>query len=177
VRGLKRAVAFVITLTVMLLLGLVTAGTASAAPKTGSVTSNITSMLPAGYTGQVAVTHFTNRGGTLIATGTATVTRIAAQTTATQPFAVPVTRAQTSPVTQAQAAATCQILNLVLGPLHLNLLGPVVDLNQVVLNITAVSGAGNLLGNLLCAIAGLLDGPSPLGAIAGLLNRILAILG
>jgi hypothetical protein len=77
------------------------------------------------------------------------------------------------------ARAACNILNLVLGPLHLNLLGLVVDLNQVVLNITAVPGAGALLGNLLCAVAGLLDGTPAaglLGQIAGLLNQILAAL-
>ena len=56
----------------------------------------------------------------------------------------------------ANAVAGCQILNLVLGPLNLNLLGLVVTLNQVHLNITAVPGAGNLLGNLLCAVANLL---------------------
>jgi len=43
-----------------------------------------------------------------------------------------------------------------LGPLDLNVLGLTVHLNQVVLNITAVPGAGNLLGNLLCAAANLL---------------------
>lgn len=79
-----------------------------------------------------------------------------------------------------QAQAVCDILHLVLGPLHLDLLGLVIDLNQVVLDITAESGAGNLLGNLLCAIVGLLD-PAPTGgalqAIANLLNQILQILG
>ena len=64
-----------------------------------------------------------------------------------------------------------------LGPLDLNLLGLEVHLDTVHLNITAVPGPGNLLGNLLCAIAGLLDGPSPLSGIAALLNRVLAILG
>ena len=73
--------------------------------------------------------------------------------------------------------ATCEILNLVLGPLDLNLLGLQVHLNQVVLDITAVPGAGNLLGNLLCAIAGLLDGGSPLAGLATLLNNLLAALG
>jgi len=75
--------------------------------------------------------------------------------------------------------AACNILHLVLGPLDLNLLGLVVHLNQVVLDITAVPGAGNLLGNLLCAVAGLLDGTpigGLLGQIAGLLNQILAAL-
>ena len=56
------------------------------------------------------------------------------------------------------AQSTCEILRLVLGPLHLDLLGLQVDLNRVVLVITAEQGPGNLLGNLLCALAGLLDG-------------------
>jgi hypothetical protein len=47
------------------------------------------------------------------------------------------------------ASGTCQILTLTLGPLHLDVLGLVVDLNQVVLTITAQQGPGNLLGNLL----------------------------
>jgi hypothetical protein len=75
--------------------------------------------------------------------------------------------------------AACNVLHLVLGPLDLNLLGLTVHLNQVVLDITAVPGAGNLLGNLLCAVAGLLDGTpigGLLGQIAGLLNQILAAL-
>ena len=80
----------------------------------------------------------------------------------------------------AAAALACPVLNLVLGPLHLDLLGLVVHLNQVVLNIVAQSGAGKLLGNLLCAVAGLLDGASPLDGlltqITDLLNSILAIL-
>ena len=54
-----------------------------------------------------------------------------------------------------------------------------VHLDRVVLNIVAQSGAGNLLGNLLCAVAGLLDGGlgGLLGRITNLLNRILAQLG
>ena len=81
------------------------------------------------------------------------------------------------PVDLVQSAASCEILDLVLGPLDLNLLGLQVHLDTVHLNITAVPGAGNLLGNLLCAVAGLLDGPSPLNGIAALLNRLLAVLG
>jgi hypothetical protein len=79
----------------------------------------------------------------------------------------------------AAGVAACDILNLVLGPLHLDILGLVIDLNRVVLNIVAVAGAGNLLGNLLCAVAGLLDG-GPLGGLLAqltdLLNQILAAL-
>lgn len=73
--------------------------------------------------------------------------------------------------------ASCQILRLVLGPLDLNLLGLRVQLNQVVLNITAVPGPGNLLGNLLCAIANLLNPRTPLTDIAALLNALIPLLG
>ena len=73
-----------------------------------------------------------------------------------------------------QAAAVCDILHLVLGPLDLNLLGLRIQLNQVVLDITAITGA--LLGDLLCAISGLLDG-GLLGQLRDLLNRILGRLG
>ena len=73
----------------------------------------------------------------------------------------------------------CEVLDLVLGPLDVDLLGLQVHLDQVHLNITAVPGAGNLLGNLLCAVAGLLDSTQlgNLGAVlTNLLNAILALL-
>src|SRR5262245_1821457 len=76
-------------------------------------------------------------------------------------------------------AASCSILDLTLGPLHLNLLGLVVDLNQVHLQITGEQGPGNLLGNLLCSVAGLLDGTPTAGLlqqITKLLNQILGQL-
>jgi hypothetical protein len=68
--------------------------------------------------------------------------------------------------------AACDILHLVLGPLDLDLLGLQVHLDRVVLDIIAVTGAGNLLGNLLCAVTGLLDG----GPLAGLLGQLQALL-
>lgn len=81
------------------------------------------------------------------------------------------------PVTSAATANTCRILNLRLGPLHLNLLGLVVNLNRVHLTITAVRGPGNLLGNLLCAVAHLLDGSAPAASQANLLNDVVGTLG
>ena len=95
---------------------------------------------------------------------------------------IPIKKINGSSVTDGRVAANagaCDILNLVLGPLDLNILGLQVDLQRVVLDITAVAGAGNLLGNLLCAVAGLLDG-GPLAGLLGqlqtLLNQILAAL-
>jgi len=81
-----------------------------------------------------------------------------------------------------QAVGTCDILNLVLGPLDLNLLGLEIHLDTVVLDIVA-NPAGGLLGDLLCAVANLLDG-GPLGGLLGnlllqlqgLLNQILGAL-
>ena len=72
---------------------------------------------------------------------------------------------------------SCDILRLRLGPLDLNLLGLVVHLDRIVLDITAEPGPGNLLGNLLCAIAGILDqGLALNGVLRDLLNAVLGVL-
>jgi hypothetical protein len=81
----------------------------------------------------------------------------------------------------ASAARICQVLNLTLGPIHLNLLGLHVDTNTIRLNITADSNGG-LLGSLLCSLAGPggLLGSSPLSTtqVAQLLNTLLgSVLG
>ena len=69
----------------------------------------------------------------------------------------------------------CDILTLNLGPLDLDLLGLRVALDEVNLLIEAIPGAGNLLGNLLCGIAGLLDGGLGSG-LGGLLADLLAAI-
>jgi hypothetical protein len=77
------------------------------------------------------------------------------------------------------ATGSCTILHLELGPVDLNVLGLMVHLDRVVLDITAQSGSGNLLGNLLCAVAHLLDdGPfnTILADLTDLLNQIFRIL-
>jgi len=109
-----------------------------------------------------------------VGTFTGTVTDAAGTSTqGTQQLAIP--------VDLPASTGSCRILDLVLGPLDLDLLGLQVHLNTVHLNITAQSGPGELVGNLLCAIAGLLDGGLPLntllGQIAALLNQLLGILG
>jgi hypothetical protein len=64
----------------------------------------------------------------------------------------------------------------VLGPLHLDVLGLVIDLNRVILNIVGQTGAGNLLGNLLCALVGILDGGVVLARFLSVLDELLAAI-
>ena len=73
------------------------------------------------------------------------------------------------------AQATCPILDLDIGAIHLDLLGLVVNLAPVHLNIDAVSGTGALLGNLLCALVGILD-TAPSAGLADVLNNLLTLL-
>lgn len=84
----------------------------------------------------------------------------------TTPFQAPITL---TPQANPNAAATCPILNLSLGPINLSLLGLNVDTSQICLDITAQQGGG-LLGDLLCGVANLLNGGLDLGTILGQLS-------
>jgi hypothetical protein len=119
------------------------------------------------FNGALNITSFAVQNGQVVALGTLSGVATNAAGAATS-----ILTAVTIPVSVAQA--TCDILHLDLGPLSLNVLGLQVDLSRIVLDITAQAGAGSLLGNLLCSIAGLLDSP---GGLARLLNDLLGILG
>jgi hypothetical protein len=121
------------------------------------------------FVGAFNLQRFSVVNGVVSAVGTltGTVTNAAGQVTS-------IVRTLTIPLDLGATQATCDILHLDLGPLNLNLLGLNIDLSRIILDITAEPGAGNLLGNLLCAVAGLLDNPS---GLANILNRILSILG
>ena len=86
------------------------------------------------------------------------------------------TAAATARTTALAAAATCPILDLDIGAIHLDLLGLVLDLAPVKLDLTAVADAGNLLGNLLCGLVGLLDPLGFLDQLAGTLQGLLDII-
>jgi hypothetical protein len=177
--------AFVVLLAMItaLMTALVTGvGTTPASAKPRTATPDIVAITGTAtdgstLTGTFDVSKFVASGTQLLATGTLTGTITDTAGTVTQVPAQQITL----PVNLQQSSGSCQILDLVLGPLDLDLLGLQVHLDQVHLNITAQSGPGNLLGNLLCAVAGLLDGPTGLNAIvtqiAALLNQILGILG
>lgn len=120
------------------------------------------------FAGTFQLQRFANQAGQLVAIGlvSGTVTDAAGiVTSVVKSVALPA----------AVTDSTCEILHLDLGPLAIDLLGLKINLSRVVLDITAQSGAGNLLGNLLCGVANLLNNP---GSLANLLNNILgALLG
>lgn len=129
------------------------------------------------FNGVLKVTHVAvdSATGALSAAGTLSGTL----TNATGQVIGNVTNLAVSNIPLASVSGSCTILTLNLGPLDLDLLGLTVHLNQVVLNITAVPGAGNLLGNLLCSVSNLLNGGnlgSLLTQLTGLLNQILGAL-
>jgi hypothetical protein len=175
----QRLTMMVATLVAALGLSFAGAGVANAAPSAPAAAPPVTALATpitgtadnGSFAGTFTPSTFSTQNGKLLATGVlaGTVRDSSGDTIGT------VSRTVSMPVTV--AAVTCQVLNLVLGPLHLDLLGLVVDLNQVHLVITAVQAAGNLLGNLLCAITHLLDGNPTAGGLAALLNAILALLG
>lgn len=94
-----------------------------------------------------------------------------------QQIMVPVQVPEEDARASASGRIVCDILLLDLGPLDLDLLGLQIHLDEVVLEIVAEAGAGNLLGNLLCAVTSLLDGGAALAAIAELLNNIIDLIG
>ena len=109
----------------------------------------------------IRITSVTNQAGQLVASGFI----------GTNPFTAPITLAvdqvATKAATTAQPAATTPVLDLQLGPINLNLLGLNVMTSPICAKITATSGPGNLLGNLLTDVANLLNGGTSLGSILG----------
>ena len=199
IRSIDRAFAVIVSVLVTLSLALM-AGSAASAPASstaagpqaknadpqGQLTSTVTGTTESGQdvTGTFTPLKFKRTQGQLTARGVLNGVIEESDGSSTQ-FAV----VKTLPVKSVNgadmsrmgmaAAPSCDVLNLVLGPLDLNILGLEVHLDTVVLDIVAVPGQGQLLGNLLCAVAGLLDGglDGLLGQVTDLLNRILGALG
>jgi len=115
----------------------------------------------------LTVNNITQQGDTLLAHATATL-NIAGRTI-TQAVDIPLSLGLAPDQT---GATDCPILNLSVGPVHLDVLGLNVDLDNcdggpITVAITAQPGDGNLLGNLLCDVSHLLDGGTSLGDILG----------
>lgn len=139
-------------------------------PVTGKTSKGTT------VTGTFTVKQFQSVSDKLNAIGTLTLNNVGTATVAWPVTASNPKSSSSEQTDPAAAGASCPVLNLVLGPLHVNLLGLVIDLNQVNLNITAIPGAGNLLGNLLCDIANLLNGSGALSDLINELNQLLSSL-
>jgi hypothetical protein len=134
---------------------------------------HLTALLPGGGTfeGTLSLVRFVVQDGALVAVG-----RLSDTLTDAAGNVIGTVRNLRVNLPVGVQQATCDILVLELGPMDLNLLGLNVFLDTVYLEITAEQGPGNLLGNLLCAVAGLLDSGGPLSQVANLLNQILGIL-
>jgi len=119
------------------------------------VAQQATSILP------ITINNVVNNAGQLVANASLGGTN----------FQIPLTlSAAPAAATAAPAAAATTILDLHLDPIHLNLLGLKVDTSAICLNISAQPGPGNLLGNLLSDVAGLLNQGTPLSQVLGGLN-------
>jgi hypothetical protein len=115
------------------------------------------------FTGTATLLDFTNKNGVLSVVFSLTDAAGTLLGTFTAPIAL-------------TSGASCDILFLDIGPISLDLLGLTLDLSRITLDINAVPGAGNLLGNLLCAVAGLLDGGFNLDLLTDQLNILLDVL-
>src|SRR5688572_19832102 len=108
-----------------------------AVPVTGTATNALGQVV--NFAGSFDIQRFAVQGGQLVAIGTLTGTL----TNTVTGVVTEITRQLTLAVTGVNQAA-CEILDLELGPLDLDLLGLVVHLDPINLEITAVPGAGNL---------------------------------
>lgn len=98
------------------------------------------------------INRFVRQGRGLVAQG-AVVARYRSESQAHVVRKAFTARVGTRGLTPSSATRICSVLDLRLGPLHLELLGLIVDLSRVHLTITADS-EGGILGSLFCSLAG-----------------------
>src|SRR5918995_1580100 len=168
-------------------LGAAEPASAAQEPPATPLTKKVAITGTKGFKGTYTIDRFTTRNGKLVATGTlrgtmrkrgATlrVTRKNVVMPASVAGAGTGANAAQQPLPPLPGGRSCQILALNLGPINLNLLGLVVRTNEIQLRIDAVQGPGNLLGNLLCAITGILNPAGALGQLTGAINNLASAL-
>ena len=169
--------AAVAALAVMLIGG---AGPAAAQTSTTPLTKTVkmtgTAKNGKKFKGTYTIKRFTHRGSKLYAVGTLKG-RLKGRRVTKNNVRVPASLAR--PASAAQIPPTpnaCQILNLTLQPIDLNLLGLRLRTSRIDLRLEGVPGAGNLLGNLLCGITGILDPQAATPATPSLLTQVLNAL-
>jgi hypothetical protein len=148
------------------------AGTANAATPAASATPAAGAAAAAGTLNlSFVLSKVVASGKQLVAQGevVGTVQTASGTQVVRKPFSAPVRslkRVTQSTRTTQRATRICDVLNLNLAPLRLELLGLIVELDRVVLTIRANS-RGGLLGSLLCGLAG----PANINKLANALKR------
>ncbi len=149
--------------TVTALVAIAALAFAATATGSGSATQSRARIAATGSTQQIGMMNvrftiqkFVRRGNKLYAVGTTTAKFAPVASRSDLPTATD-TKRFTARVRSIKAVNSaqriCPVLELTLGPTHLNLLGLIVDLSTVHLVITADS-QGGLLGQLFCSIGG-----------------------
>jgi hypothetical protein len=155
------------------------AGTASAAQEGTPFTKQLAVSGNKGFKGTYTIKKFSTAGNKVVAVGTLTG-KLKGKTVTKKNVQMPATlakQAQSSQQPPNPTPGACQILDLVLQPIDLNLLGLHVATSRIEALIEAIPGSNALLGNLLCAITGILDpqGQST-STLASALNSLLALV-
>ena len=136
------------------------------------------------FNGTYAIDRFTQSGGKVYAVG-ALKGKLKGRNVKRSNVRIPVTLARhQTPAPRScpptPTAGACQILDLVLQPIDLNLLGLRPATSRIEVLLEAVPGASALLGNLLCGITGILDPqaatPAATSQLAQVLNALLALV-
>jgi hypothetical protein len=169
--------AAVAALAVMLIGG---AGPAAAQTSTTPLTKTVkmtgTAKNGKKFNGTYTIQRFTHRGSKLYAVGTLKG-RLKGRRVTKNNVRIPASLAR--PASAAQIPPTpnaCQILNLTLQPIDLNLLGLRLRTSRIDLRLEGVPGAGQLVGNLLCGILGILDPQAATPATPSVLTQVLNAL-
>ena len=139
------------------------------------------------FTGTYTIDRFTQSGGKVFAVGTLKG-KLKGRSVKRSNVRIPAALARHEAAGAAQIPGAppnplpnaCQILDLELQPITLDLLGLLVRTSRIEVLIEAVPGAGNLLGNLLCGITGILDPqaatPASPSQLTQVLNALLALV-
>ena len=131
------------------------------------------------FNGTYTIQRFTRSGGKLFAVGTVKG-RVKGHKVTKRNVRIPAALQRHQGATTSQApnptAGACQILDLVLQPIDLNLLGLHVATSRIEALIEAVPGANALLGNLLCGITGILEPQAATPATPSVLTQVLNAL-
>ncbi len=165
-------------------LMLLAAGPAAAQSAPPKFTQKVAVTGSKGFKGTYTIERFVRSGNRAVAVGTLKG-KLRGRSVRKEDVRIPVSLVNTQTGQTKQVPPTpgaCQVLNLVLNPIDLNLLGLRVQTKQVALLIEAVPSVGapvpgGLLGDLLCGVTNLLNpgANTPLAQLVQVLNALLAL--